>query len=109
VGHPPERGASDGRVGAEERRKAARPPGPSPALVDFLFPAQRLIVEADSWTYHRTRRRFERDRRRDVAHTLAGYRTLRFPDRDLEREPKTVAQTVRTALGEERAASSQGP
>src|SRR6185436_1433415 len=33
------------------------------------------IVAADSWTYHRTRRRFERDRRRDAAHTLAGYRT----------------------------------
>jgi very-short-patch-repair endonuclease len=77
--------------------------------VDFLFPVQRLIVEADSWTYHRTRHRFERDRRRDAAHTLAGYRTLRFTDRDLERAPRTIAQTVRTALGEQRAASSQGP
>jgi len=77
--------------------------------VDFLFPAQRLIVEADSWRYHRTRHRFERDRRRDAAHTLAGYRTLRFTDRDLERAPETVAQTVRRALGEQRAASSQGP
>jgi len=77
--------------------------------VDFLSPAQRLIVEADSWTYHRTRHRFERDRRRDAAHTLAGYRTLRFTDRDLENAPHTIAQTLRTALGEQRAASSQGP
>ena len=72
--------------------------------VDFLFPAQRLIVEADSWRYHRTRRRFERDRRRDAAHTLAGYRTLRFTDRDLERAPHTIARTVRAALVERRAA-----
>lgn len=72
--------------------------------VDFLFPAQRLIVEADSWRYHRTRQRFERDRRRDAAHTLAGYRTLRFTDRDLERAPKAIAQTLRRALREHRAA-----
>jgi very-short-patch-repair endonuclease len=72
--------------------------------VDFLFPAQRLIVEADSWTYHRTRRRFERDRRRDVAHTLAGYRTLRFTDRDLEDAPTTVANALGTALSEQQAA-----
>ena len=72
--------------------------------VDFLFPAQRLIVEADSWKYHRTRQRFERDRRRDAAHTLAGYRTLRFTDRDLENAPHTIARTVRAALVERRAA-----
>jgi very-short-patch-repair endonuclease len=72
--------------------------------VDFLFPAHRLIVEADSWRYHRTRHRFERDRRRDVAHTLAGYRTLRFTDRDLEVTPTTIAHTLREALGERRAA-----
>ena len=72
--------------------------------VDFLFPAQRLIVEADSWKYHRTRDRFERDRRRDAAHTLAGYRTLRFTDRDLENAPHTIARTVGAALVERRAA-----
>jgi len=87
----------------------ARQPAHRAGRLDFLFPAQRLIVEAASWTYHRTRRRFERDRRRDAAHTLAGYRTLRFTDRDLENAPHTIAQTLRTALGEQRAASSQGP
>ena len=72
--------------------------------VDFLFPAQRLIVEADSWKYHRTRDRFERDRRRDAAHTLAGYRTLRFTDRDLERARQHHRADRRAALVEQRAA-----
>jgi hypothetical protein len=66
--------------------------------VDFLFPAPRLIVEADSWTYHRTRLRFERDRRRDATHAQAGFRTLRFTDRQLEHDAPTVANTVRAAL-----------
>jgi very-short-patch-repair endonuclease len=66
--------------------------------VDFLFPAQRLIVEADSWTYHRTRAAFDRDRRRDWMHATAGYRTLRFTDRQLEREPHAIAKTLHSAL-----------
>jgi very-short-patch-repair endonuclease len=49
--------------------------------VDFLFPEQRLIVETDSWRYSHTRRAFEDDRARDVLTTTAGYRTLRFSDR----------------------------
>ena len=59
--------------------------------VDFFFRAQRLIVEADSWRYHRTRRAFEDDRARDVLTTRAGYRTLRFTDRQLTDDPHSVA------------------
>src|SRR3954454_1390374 len=66
--------------------------------VDFLFAAQRLIVEADSWRVHKTRQAFERDRRRDAEHLEAGYRTLRFTDRQLERRPHEVAQAVAAAL-----------
>ncbi len=65
--------------------------------VDFLFPDRRLIVEIDSWTYHRTRARSTRiAARRD--HLTAGYRTLRFTDRQLESESTRVAQTTSTAL-----------
>jgi very-short-patch-repair endonuclease len=72
--------------------------------VDFLFVAERLIVEADSWRYHRTREAFDRDRRRDWTHAGEGYRTLRFTDRQLEREPQTVAEMVRGALAQRRTA-----
>jgi very-short-patch-repair endonuclease len=66
--------------------------------VDFLFEAQRLIVETDSWRYHRTRRAFEDDRARDAIHARAGYRTLRFTDHQLETEPHSIAETVASAL-----------
>ena len=72
--------------------------------VDFLFAAQRLIVETDSWRYHKTRRAFEQDRARDVLTTAAGYRTLRFTDRQLTREPAHVAAAIAAALADRRAA-----
>lgn len=31
-------------------------------LVDFLWPAQKVVVETDSWSHHRDRPTFERDR-----------------------------------------------
>jgi very-short-patch-repair endonuclease len=72
--------------------------------VDFLFAEQRLIVETDSWRYHKTRHAFENDRARDVLTLRAGYRTLRFTDRRLEREPRAVADAIAAVLVDRRAA-----
>ncbi len=61
---------------------------------DFLFPEARVVVETDTWRYHRTRRAFEDDRARDALLARAGYRTLRFTDHHLEVEPAVVAATI---------------
>jgi very-short-patch-repair endonuclease len=66
--------------------------------VDFLWRAERLIVEADSRTFHTTRHAFERDRRRDQDLMLAGYQVVRFTWRQVTREPARVASTIRTLL-----------
>jgi very-short-patch-repair endonuclease len=51
---------------------------------DFRWPARRLIVEVDSWTFHgRTRTAFDRDRARDRALLREGWRVARFTDRQL--------------------------
>ena len=71
--------------------------------MDFLFPDAGLIVEIDSWRYHKTRHAFENDRARDVITARAGYRTLRFTDRQLEREPRAVAEAI-AAMSDRRAA-----
>jgi very-short-patch-repair endonuclease len=65
--------------------------------VDFLFAAQRLIVEADSYRYHRSRRAFERDRERDAILARAGYRTVRFTDRQMRWQSREVAATIRSS------------
>lgn len=65
---------------------------------DFVFVAHRVLDETDSWRHHRSRDAFERDRRRDAVHAAAGWRTLRFTWRQVEREPQTVAAAVEAAL-----------
>src|SRR5918992_3105529 len=59
--------------------------------VDAYWPAERLIVEVDGWTYHRTRTAFERDRRKDAALQAAGYRVVRITWRRLTKEPYSVS------------------
>ena len=66
---------------------------------DFLWPAQRLIVETDGYATHGTREAFEGDRRRDQLLDAAGYRTLRFTWRQLRDEPARVAETLRRRVG----------
>jgi very-short-patch-repair endonuclease len=66
--------------------------------VDFVFLDHGLLVEADSWRWHRSRESFEKDRRRDAIHAAAGWRTLRFTHRQTEAEPRTVAAAVTAAL-----------
>jgi very-short-patch-repair endonuclease len=58
--------------------------------VDAVWTQQRLVVEVDGWTYHRTRAAFERDRSRDARLLIAGYRVYRITWRQLTREPERV-------------------
>jgi hypothetical protein len=67
--------------------------------VDAFWPRQKLIVEADGWSFHRHWAAFERDRTRDAAMQAEGYRVIRLTHRRLEREPKTVAKELRRLLG----------
>jgi very-short-patch-repair endonuclease len=58
--------------------------------VDFAWPASKLVIELDSWEYHRTRADFEADRRRDRRLAAAGWTVLRVTWEDL-REPGRLA------------------
>jgi hypothetical protein len=59
--------------------------------VDCAWPGARLIVEADSWTHHRSRSAFERDRRRDAALVEAGWRVVRLTHDRVHREAADTA------------------
>jgi very-short-patch-repair endonuclease len=67
--------------------------------VDALWPAQRLAAELDSWEFHSHRAAFERDRIRDTALQVAGYRTIRITDRRMNNEAPTLASELRALLG----------
>jgi very-short-patch-repair endonuclease len=62
---------------------------------DFLWRAERVIVETDGWGSHGTRRAFENDRKRDRRLRLAGWDVIRFTWRDVERESDEVTAYLR--------------
>jgi very-short-patch-repair endonuclease len=66
--------------------------------VDFLWRDEKLIVEADTWTYHRGSVAFEDDHARDLDLRAAGYAVLRFTDRQLENEPERIVADIRKEL-----------
>jgi hypothetical protein len=66
--------------------------------VDFLWSAQRLVLEADGYRFHRAPRQIERDRRKEADLVRAGYRVLRATWLQIEREPGSVALMLLAAL-----------
>jgi very-short-patch-repair endonuclease len=69
-----------------------------PYLVDFLWLEHRLVVETDSYLYHRGRVAFQDDRDRDLKLKRLGYEVLRLSERQVDEEPDRVAETLRAVL-----------
>ena len=69
-----------------------------PYFPDAFWPAQRLVVELDSYDIHTTRRASEEDRGRDRDLQANGYRTIRITWRQLTRDADTLARHLRTLL-----------
>jgi very-short-patch-repair endonuclease len=67
--------------------------------VDFLWRERRLVVETDSYRYHRSRPAFERDHSRDLDLRALGFHVVRFSEAQLRDEPRRVVETVRELLG----------
>jgi very-short-patch-repair endonuclease len=71
-----------------------------PYTVDFVWPAQRLVVETDGWVAHRGRQAFEDDRERDLYLRSVGYEVLRLSWRQVVEEPdRVVALLLRFLRG----------
>lgn len=67
--------------------------------LDVGFPDIRLAVECDGWAWHgRHKSDFKRDRERDRALLLAGWRVLRFFASEIRRTPDQVVETVAEAI-----------
>jgi very-short-patch-repair endonuclease len=69
--------------------------------LDAFYPDAKLIIELDSWQFHRDRATFERDRWKDAAALAEGFRTLRSTDRRLRLGADQEAATIRLILGGE--------
>jgi very-short-patch-repair endonuclease len=74
--------------------------GELPVRADFLWRTQRLIIETDGGTFHRTRQAFESDRRRDQRLTAAGWRVVRVTWRQIKEDPARIARLVNQLLNQ---------
>lgn len=66
--------------------------------VDLAWPSARVVVEADGRRWHSRDADDERDRRRDNAAVVAGWRVLRFTWSMVTREPEAVIAALRAVL-----------
>ena len=69
-----------------------------PYLVDFLWSAERLVVETDGWKAHGHRGAFERDRMRDAMLGARGFAVLRFTWRQVKNETARVTVAIAQVL-----------
>jgi very-short-patch-repair endonuclease len=67
--------------------------------VDFFWPEQRLVVETDSWEFHRGSVTFEDDHDRDLELHARGFESRRYTGDQLEAAPQAVVADLREALG----------
>jgi very-short-patch-repair endonuclease len=65
---------------------------------DFVWPQQRLVVEADGYRFHSSRQAKRRDNRRDRQLTALGWRPVRFTYEEIVFEPAEVAAEVAALL-----------
>jgi very-short-patch-repair endonuclease len=66
--------------------------------VDFLWRAERLVVEADSYLYHRGHVAFQDDRARDLDLRRRGFDVRRFSEWQINEEPDRVAEDLADAF-----------
>jgi very-short-patch-repair endonuclease len=66
--------------------------------VDAYWPHAQVVVELDSWKFHRHRKAFEDDREWSAILTLAEYKVIRVTWRQLTREPDKLAARLRALL-----------
>jgi very-short-patch-repair endonuclease len=69
--------------------------------VDFLWRAQRRVIEVDGHAYHSTRQAASRDRRKDNDLEMAGFRVTRFTSDQVMHDPQdTLRRARRVVLGQ---------
>ncbi len=67
-------------------------------LVDFLWRERRLVVETDSYLYHRGEAAFQDDHARDLELMRRGLEVLRLSELQLDEGPAQVAEVLAARL-----------
>jgi very-short-patch-repair endonuclease len=65
---------------------------------DFMWRSERVIVELDSWPFHKGKIPFETDRERDADMLANGFVTVRVTEERLEQRPRQEAERLQAIL-----------
>jgi very-short-patch-repair endonuclease len=106
IGSPPARDRTRSDLEQDFLRLCRRHRLPAPEvnvrvgryLVDFLWRERRLVVETDSYLYHRGQIAFQDDHQRDLVLRGLGYEAIRLSEKQLNEEPERVAELLRAEL-----------
>lgn len=82
---------------------------PGRGRVDFAYPDEKVILEADGRPWHQRIADLLRDRSRDNEAARAGWLTLRFLWEHLQSDPEDVGATVRDVLVDRRRSLVSNP
>jgi hypothetical protein len=66
--------------------------------VEFVYRAERVLIEIDSRLHHSALLDFEHDRERDNKFAADGYRVLRITSLMIREQPREVERIIRRAL-----------
>ena len=67
---------------------------------DAYWPSHDLVVELDSFAFHRTRRDLERDAAKEADLELAGYRVVRLTWAEVTRHHARTTRRMRLLLSD---------
>ena len=71
-------------------------------VLDALFPVEKVIVELDSWEFHKDKPAFEDDRERDAVMLARGFVTVRVTEERLDERPEHEAKRLHAILATRR-------
>ncbi|HYB30383.1 MAG TPA: DUF559 domain-containing protein [Solirubrobacteraceae bacterium] len=71
-------------------------------IADALFVEEKVIVELDSWSFHKGKIAFEADRERDADTLAHDFVTVRVTEERLDQRPRKEADRLRAILEQRR-------
>ena len=89
---------TDGGVRPPERQTPISLPGGKRAYADLCYPAEKLIIEVDSYTHHSSLQDWEGDHLRNQELVALHWRVLPITASEIRRAPEAAAEKVRLAL-----------
>jgi very-short-patch-repair endonuclease len=67
-------------------------------VLDAFYPEEGVIIELDSWRFHKDRATFERDREKDADATANGLLTVRITDHRMDHDAEREARRLNAIL-----------